>query len=139
MNVTVDELRSYYDALSRHEWTFDFSDDCRVWDKGRCELDYLQGMTTKNSRFAELFRDFSNYVWGSAPNDGWAVVSRTYLDPQQGILHFDGTQWAEIASDPVTAPANFQAIWGIGGEIWAVGGPGSSSAGNAFLIWHRGS
>jgi hypothetical protein len=67
MNVTVDELRSYYDALSRHEWTFDFSDDCRVWDKGRCELDYLQGMTTKNSRFAELFRDFGNYVWGGAP------------------------------------------------------------------------
>jgi hypothetical protein len=67
MNVTVDELRSYYDALSRHEWTFDFSDDCRVWDKGRRELDYLQGMTTKNSRFAELFRDFSNYVWRSPP------------------------------------------------------------------------
>jgi len=29
-------------------------------------------MTTKNSRFAELFRDFSNYVWGSAPETGKA-------------------------------------------------------------------
>jgi hypothetical protein len=66
MNVTVDELRSYYDALSRHEWTFDYSDDYRVWDKGRREMEYLQGMTTKNPRFAELFREFSNYIWGRA-------------------------------------------------------------------------
>ena len=67
MNVTVDELRSYYDALSSHEWTFDRADDDRVWDEGRREMDYLQGMTTKNARFAELFRDFSNYIWGGAP------------------------------------------------------------------------
>ena len=63
MNVTADDLRSYYDALSRHEWTFDYSDDYRVWDKGWRELEYLQGMATKNPHFAELFRGFSNYIW----------------------------------------------------------------------------
>jgi hypothetical protein len=24
-------------------------------------------MTTKSPRFAELFRDFSNYIWGGTP------------------------------------------------------------------------
>jgi hypothetical protein len=67
MNVTVDELRSYYDALCGHEWAFDYADDYRVWDKGRSEMDYLQGMTTKNQRFAELFREFSNYIWDGGP------------------------------------------------------------------------
>jgi len=67
MNVTADDLRSYYDALARHEWTFDFSEDYRVWERGWRELEYLQGMATKNPRLAELFRDFSNYIWGGAP------------------------------------------------------------------------
>lgn len=66
MNVTSDDLRSYYDALARHEWTFDYSDDYRVWEKGCRELEYLQGMATKNPRFAEMFRDFSSYVWRGA-------------------------------------------------------------------------
>jgi len=67
MNVTADDLRSYYDALSTHEWTFDYSDDDCVWEKGRREMDYLQGMATKNPRLAELFRDFSSYVWRGTP------------------------------------------------------------------------
>jgi hypothetical protein len=67
MNVTSDDLRSYYDALARHEWTFDFAEDCCIWEKGWRELEHLQGMATKNPRLAELFRDFSNYIWGGAP------------------------------------------------------------------------
>lgn len=67
MNVTSDDLRRYYDALARHEWTFDFAEDCCIWEKGWRELEHLQGMATKNPRLAELFRDFSNYIWGGAP------------------------------------------------------------------------
>lgn len=70
MNVTADDVRSYYDALARHDWTFDFSEDCRVWEKGWRELEYLRGMATRNLRLAELFRGFSNYVWGGAPKPG---------------------------------------------------------------------
>ena len=67
MNVTSDDLRSYYDALARHEWTFDFAEDCRIWEKGLRELEHLQGMATKSPRLAELFRDFSHYIWDGAP------------------------------------------------------------------------
>lgn len=70
MNVTADDVRSYYDDLARHDWTFDFSEDCRVWEKGWRELEYLRGMATRNLRLAELFHDFSNYIWGGAPKPG---------------------------------------------------------------------
>src|SRR5215472_11387522 len=58
---------------------------------------------------------FLNAVWGSAPDDLWAVGG----DASAGIiLHGDGTSWS-IASTPTFT---LSGVWGSGPrDVWAVG------------------
>jgi hypothetical protein len=56
-------------------------------------------------------------VWGSAPNDVWAVG-------QQTAMHWDGSTWSE---KPVsTMGFTFRGVWGRSSqEVWAVGDAGT--------------
>ena len=55
-------------------------------------------------------------VWGSAPNDVWAVGACGT------ILHWDGNAWSRSPS-PTTN--SLFAVWGINGQLWAVGANGT--------------
>jgi hypothetical protein len=55
-------------------------------------------------------------VWGSGPNDVWAVGDNAT------IIHFDGTEWA-LAS--TVSDLDLHGLWGSGAsDIWAVGAGG---------------
>ncbi|HUS31553.1 MAG TPA: hypothetical protein VMZ53_23770 [Kofleriaceae bacterium] len=55
-------------------------------------------------------------IWGSAPNDVWAVGSH--------IWHYDGTTWTQLPSSP--APDGLFEIWGSGkNDVWAAGRNGA--------------
>jgi hypothetical protein len=55
-------------------------------------------------------------AWANSSTDVWAVAGNQ-------VLHFDGTSW----SVQTTLGANtLNAIWGTGGELWAVGAGGLS-------------
>jgi hypothetical protein len=52
-------------------------------------------------------------VWGSGPNDVWAV------DAGGGILHWNGGAWSASNGGATT----LSGIWGSGpNDVWAVGG-----------------
>jgi hypothetical protein len=55
-------------------------------------------------------------VWGSGPNDVWAVGGST-------ILHWNGSSWSSVASPP---NGGLVGVWGSGpNDVWAVGGSGT--------------
>jgi hypothetical protein len=88
-------------------------------------------------------------VWGSGPNDVWAVGSRETpenlspaLDGSETggtVAHWNGTAWSEAEintpldlSQPFAAVTTFQSVWGSGPtDVWAVG-----IAGNGDPISH---
>lgn len=59
---TPEQLQTYRDALRSHDWSFEYSDDHSVWQRGRAALGQLQSMQR------ELDPDF--VVWNEhAPSD----------------------------------------------------------------------
>jgi len=59
-------------------------------------------------------------VWGSGPNDVWAVGDGT-------ILHWNGDAWSRVLGDDAAA---FGGVWGTGpADVWAVG------SGGAIVHW----
>jgi hypothetical protein len=54
------------------------------------------------------------HIWGTSPDDVWAVGFDGL------ILHFDGTDWSEVASG---TSENLFSVWGYApDDVWAVGG-----------------
>ena len=76
-------------------------------------------------------------VWGSGPNDVWAVGDA-------GILHWDGSAWTAVSSGTT---AYLEGVWGSGAnDVWAVGDVGtilhwdgsawtSASSGTTFALF----
>lgn len=62
--MTTITLQEYYDQLSRHDWTFQYSDDHSVWRRGSSEESRLIRIYTDNGpAFKELFDGFKNHVF----------------------------------------------------------------------------
>jgi hypothetical protein len=67
-------------------------------------------------------------IWGSTPNDVWAVGELFSDGGRAGaLLHFDGSAWSVETND-----ANgLNAVWGsAANDVWAVGN------GGAILHWN---
>lgn len=59
-----------------------------------------------------------NGVWGSGPNDVWAVGNSGV------IAHFDGSEWSFVASPTVS---NLNDVWGFSNDdVWIVGENGEA-------------
>jgi hypothetical protein len=57
-----------------------------------------------------------NGVWGSGPNDVWAVAN---FSSDAGIFHWDGKKWS---SDPIKVGVQLSSVWGSGpDDVWAIG------------------
>jgi hypothetical protein len=66
-------------------------------------------------------------LWGSAPNDLWAV------GPAGSIVHGDGHGFVPVASG---TDATLGAVWGSGaGDVWAVGTTAQAPARGVTLHW----
>ncbi|HEY5928480.1 MAG TPA: hypothetical protein VIV11_42630, partial [Kofleriaceae bacterium] len=55
-------------------------------------------------------------VWGQSPSDVYVVGGKAQLG---SVWHFDGTAWSEMALPSATSL--LRAVWGTGGEVFAVG------------------
>ena len=53
-------LVEFYDLLVRHDWTYQYSDDHRAWEKGRKSWDWIQGVLMQNEEYTPVFRDLYN-------------------------------------------------------------------------------
>jgi hypothetical protein len=75
-------------------------------------------------------------VWGSGPDDVWAVGGSSAPHSRGAIVHWDGARWSSSilpsteASRP--APYSLSGVWGSGpSDVWAVGA-------GAILHWDGG-
>lgn len=61
-------LASYYDALMRHDWAYDRSDDHAVWSKGDAEFTRLNELARTSPEHRQLFDDVSAFQFD--PEEG---------------------------------------------------------------------
>ena len=53
-------LVEFYDLLARHDWSFNYSDDHRTWEKGKRTLEHIQFVMLQNEEYTPVFRDLFN-------------------------------------------------------------------------------
>jgi len=77
-------------------------------------------------------------VWGSGPNDVWAVGTiGDFSTSAELIEHFDGTAWSRIQLGLAPADRSLEAVWGSGpNDVWAVGARSEGRMGERALILH---
>ncbi len=54
-------IGEFYDLLKVHDWTYDYSDDHRHWQRGRDQLNQIQHIMNQNkddSRYRALFDQY---------------------------------------------------------------------------------
>ncbi len=61
--VTEQHLKAYLSALQSHDWAFEYSDDSRVWNRGRESLEAL--------REAQRLIDPDGMIWNQYAPDAY--------------------------------------------------------------------
>ena len=59
-------LQEFYDLLKRHDWSFEYSDDHRHWQRGRDQLNQSQGILKQNEdnpRYRSLFDQYRAWAF----------------------------------------------------------------------------
>jgi hypothetical protein len=68
--------------------------------------------------------DVLRALWGSGPNDVWLVSSPSAGATNGLTLHWDGTSWAQVTSNPVQGVGGGRGVWGSSAsDIWIGGSP----------------
>ena len=57
----------YYDLLEAHDWTYNFTDDHRVWKLGQATQNNIVRISNKSPEHEELYKAFSNHVFSGFP------------------------------------------------------------------------
>lgn len=60
-------LKEYYKMLKEHDWYFDWSDDGRVWEKGRAAHSRLAAMSTQSPEHKALWEGFKSHKFTGKP------------------------------------------------------------------------
>jgi len=69
------ELKDYFEALKKHDWYFENSDDRSVFSKGRENQKLLERIANqKDGNFRKMFNDFSEHYFTGEP---WGTVKTT--------------------------------------------------------------
>jgi hypothetical protein len=55
--------KEFFYLLERHDWTYDFSDDGRVWKKGKDNETKLLKLAKDNQEFMKLILDYQNHIF----------------------------------------------------------------------------
>ena len=59
-------LQEFYDLLKRHDWSFQYTDDHRHWQRGRDQLNQIQGILKQNEdipRYRSLFDQYRAWAF----------------------------------------------------------------------------
>ena len=57
------ELKEYYQQLTRHDWFYEYSDDHSVWQRGSDKERQLMRDARKDKRAETLFEAYRNYMF----------------------------------------------------------------------------
>jgi hypothetical protein len=57
------KLTDYYDALSKADWTYEYSDDHRKWQQGRAAMATLKARANYSPEHKLLFDGFHAHVF----------------------------------------------------------------------------
>ena len=68
-------LQEYWDELHRHDWTYCFSDDARVYSMGRKEEVRLKALKFQSEEHAKMFDQFVEH-YSSGPDYGTTKVPK---------------------------------------------------------------
>ncbi len=68
-------LEQYQDQLAKHDWTYTFSDDARVWRKGESSYDLIKSNATLSKEHEALYT-----LWVAWYSD-WMVSGECKLVP----------------------------------------------------------
>ncbi len=49
------EKKDFIDLLKKHDWYYQYSDDSRVYNKGKKERDYIERIVQIHPEFVELY------------------------------------------------------------------------------------
>lgn len=61
--ITLDDFNAYTRQLASHDWTYDYSDDQRVWRRGHAELVALKAQAQKHALYQQAYDLWASYVW----------------------------------------------------------------------------
>ena len=78
MSTEATSLKSYWLALKRHDWYYDFSDDPGVWRAGSAEQARLQGIARESPAHEKLY-----YSWRDHYNSEPTATGRAVPPPAE--------------------------------------------------------
>ncbi len=59
----------FYNELERHDWTYSYSDDFRVYRSGEANIKRLKGIAAQSEELTELFDAYSAWYWNRLTGD----------------------------------------------------------------------
>ena len=63
---TIEEFDAYVKRLSNHDWTFEYSDDGRVWRRGKEQQSALIAQAGKSELLTAAYVAYVNYTFTNA-------------------------------------------------------------------------
>lgn len=60
----TEEMRAYKEALRRHDWTYQYSDDHRYWAAGQASWDHIQAMAKRLDPDFRVMREVQDALNG---------------------------------------------------------------------------
>ena len=60
------DLQEFYDLLKGHDWSFNYSDDHRQWQRGRGQLNQIQHIMKQNEddpRYSSLYDHYRSWAF----------------------------------------------------------------------------
>jgi|TARA_R110002074_G_scaffold307389_3_gene478249 hypothetical protein len=55
--------QEFFKLLTDHDWTYNYSDDHRAWEKGKNESHRLQAIIQEVPLYTKMYNDYSDYVF----------------------------------------------------------------------------
>jgi hypothetical protein len=68
---SIEAFEAFNTELSRHDWTYDYSDDGRVWRRGVENERKLQATANSHPIFKEAMRAYKTYHFPADHNQPW--------------------------------------------------------------------
>lgn len=56
----------FYDLCSKHDWTYQFSDDYSVWERGHSNAKKIQSIAAESRELTEILQSWLDYKAGRA-------------------------------------------------------------------------
>lgn len=58
-------VADYFKALKGHDWYYEYSDDHRVWTRGRDNSRKLQAIAQEQPVLSRMYRDYADWIYMS--------------------------------------------------------------------------